>query len=230
MIALGVGPSLAASAQERVGGARLESLTIQPVPTPTPDSAISASPAVSLVPLSDDRRLALPPLTYLGTVAHYPYFGHYYAGFSDWRLHRGLNASLSASAIVGLGHNSGSGFANSLSVMYADTITSRLSFAVGGYYTILNYAGRQLCDVGLSAMLGYRFNDHWEASAFIQKSIMQPSVPPQLYWMSDVGDKIGASLRYNFNPAFSVSLSVWNEHRPLGPISPYGPSPSSRRP
>ena len=48
--------------------------------------------------------------------------------------------------------------------------------------------------------------------------------------MSDVGDKIGASLRYNFNPSFSVSLSVWNERRPLGPIPLYGPASSHPRP
>ena len=171
-------------------------------------------------PLQDSLRLALPPLTYRGTISHYPYWGSYFTGFSDWALHHGLNASLSASAIVGVGRHSGGGFANSVSLMYADSITSHLSFAIGGYYSFLNYSGQQLRDAGLTAMLGYRFNDHWEASAFIQKSIMQPNLPPQLYWMNDVGDKIGASLRYNFNPSFSVSISVWDERRPYGPMPP----------
>lgn len=230
VIALSIGIPFAANAQERVGDSRVDGLTIQPAATMIPDTMRSASPDAFVAPLNDDRSLALPPLTYRGTIAHYPYFGSLLTGYSNWNLHRGLNASLSASAIFGLGHNSGSGFANSLSVMYADTITSRLSFAVGGYYSILNFGGRQLNDVGLSAMLGYRFNDHWEASAFVQKSIMQPTVPPQLYWMSDVGDKIGASLRYNFNPSFSVSLSVWNERRPLGPMPLYGPAASHPSP
>lgn len=230
VIALSIGIPLAANAQERVGDSRVDGLTIQPAATMIPDTMRSASPDAFVAPLNDDRSLALPPLTYRGTIAHYPYFGRLLTGYPNWNLHRGLNASLSASAIFGLGHNSGSGFANSLSVMYADTITSRLSFAVGGYYSILNFGGRQLNDVGLSAMLGYRFNDHWEASAFVQKSIMQPTVPPQLYWMSDVGDKIGASLRYNFNPSFSVSLSVWNERCPLGPMPLYGPAASHPSP
>ena len=230
MIALSVGLPFAANAQERVGDSRLDGLTIQPTPSMMPDTVLSVSPDAFIAPLSDEQSLALPPLTYRGTIAHYPYYGSILTGYPNWNLHRGLNASLSASAIFGLGHSSGSGFANSLSVMYADTITSRLSFAVGGYYSILNFGGRQLNDVGLSAMLGYRFNDHWEASAFVQKSIMEPTVPPQLYWMSDVGDKIGASLRYNFNPSFSVSLSVWNERRPLGPIPLYGPASSHPRP
>lgn len=230
VIALSIGIPLAANAQERVGDSRVDGLTIQPAATMIPDTMRSASPDAFVAPLNDDRSLALPPLTYRGTIAHYPYFGRLLTGYPNWNLHRGLNASLSASAIFGLGHNSGSGFANSLSVMYADTITSRLSFAVGGYYSILNFGGRQLNDVGLSAMLGYRFNDHWEASAFVQKSIMEPTVPPQLYWMSDVGDKIGASLRYNFNPSFSVSLSVWNERCPLGPMPLYGPAASHPSP
>lgn len=170
----------------------------------------------------DSLMLSLPPLTSRGTIAHYPYFGSLFAGgYSDWSLHRGLNASLSASAIVGLGRHSGSGFANSLSLMYADNITPKLSFAVGGYYSFLDYSGHQLRDAGLTAMLNYRFDEHWEAAAFVQKSILQPKLPPQLYWMNDVGDKIGASLRYNFNPAFSVSISVWEERNPRFFAPPY---------
>ena len=131
-----------------------------------------------------------------------------------WSLHQGLNASFSASAIFGLGRHAGSGFANSLALMYADNLTPKLSYAMGGYHTFLNYGGYQLRDAGFAATLNYRFDEHWEAAAFIQKSIMQPKLPPQLYWMSDVGDKIGASLRYSFNPAFSVSVSVWEERLP----------------
>ena len=137
-----------------------------------------------------------------------------FGSYNDWALHRGMNASLSASAIIGLGRHAGSGFSNSLSLMYADNIMPKLSFALGGHYYFLNYSGYQLKDAGLTAMLTYRFDEHWEATAFIQKSILQPKLPPQLYWINDVGDKIGASLRYNFNPAFSVSVSVWDERHP----------------
>ena len=166
-------------------------------------------------PRQDSLMLSLPSLTSRGTIAHYPYLGSIFlGGYNDWSLHRGLNASLSASAIIGLGRHSGSGFANSLSLAYADNITPKLSFALGGYYSFLDYSGCQLRDAGLTAMLNYRFDEHWEAAAFVQKSIMQPKLPPQLYWMDDVGDKIGASLRYNFNPALSVSISVWEGRTP----------------
>ena len=179
------------------------------------------SPDFLVAPRQDSLTLSLPALTSRGTIAHYPYLGSLLlGGYNDWSLHPGLNASLSASAIIGLGHHSGSGFANSLSLMYADHITPKLSFALGGYYSFLDYSGHQLRDAGLTAMLNYRFDEHWEAAAFVQKSIMQPKLPPQLYWMSDVGDKIGASLRYNFNPAVSVSVSVWEgrSQRLLAPV------------
>lgn len=177
--------------------------------------SIAVSPDSPVCQYQDSLKLSLPALTPRGTIAHYPYLGGiFFGGYSNWSLHSGLNASLSASAIIGLGHHSGSGFANSLSLMYAGNITPKLSYALGGYHSFLDYGGHQLRDAGLTAMLNYRFDEHWEATAFVQKSIMQPKLPPQLYWMSDVGNKIGASLRYNFNPAFSVSVSVWEEERP----------------
>ena len=183
----------------------------------------AVSPDFLVAPRQDSLVLSLPALTSRGTIAHCPYLGSLlFGGYNDWSLHPGVNASLSASAIIGLGRHSGSGFANSLSLMYADNITPKLSFALGGYYSFLDYSGHQLRDAGLTAMLNYRFDEHWEAAAFVQKSIMQPKLPPQLYWMSDVGDKIGVSLRYNFNPAFSVSVSVWEERNPslFAPAAP----------
>jgi len=168
----------------------------------------------------DSLALALPPLTYRGTIARYPYWGSLLYGYNDWSLHRGLNASLTAAAIFGFGHNAGTGFANSLSVMYADNITPKLSFAIGGYASFFDYAGRQMKDAGLTAMLNYRFDEHWEAALFAQKSVLQPNVPPHLYWMSDVGDKIGAAVHYHFNPSLSIGLSVWHESYPRHSYAP----------
>ena len=146
--------------------------------------------------------------------AYYGYWGSQLTGFSDWRLHQGLNVSLSASAIWGLGHHGGSGFANGLSLMYAGSVTPKLSFAIGGYTSFLDYGGRQMRDAGLSALLAYQIDEHWEASAFIKKSFAQPRLSPQLYWLSDVGDKIGASVQYHFNPSFSIGVSVWSQSEP----------------
>ena len=181
---------------------------------------VSAVPsALHEAPIAGERHdsltLSLPTLTSLRTLpAYYGYWGSPLTGFSDWRLHQGLNVSLSASAIWGLGHPGGSGFANSLSLMYAGSVTPKLSFAIGGYTSFLDYGGRQMRDAGLSALLAYQIDEHWEASAFIKKSFAQPRLSPQLYWLSDVGDKIGASVQYHFNPSFSIGVSVWSQSEP----------------
>ena len=163
--------------------------------------------------LQPDTTFSLPPLTYRGTIATYPYLGSMFTSLGNWELHPGLNASLSASAIFGLGKNSSSGFANSVAVMYAGQIAPKLSFSIGGYSSFLDWGRHQMKDAGLSAMLNYRINDHWEAAVFAQKSLMQPRMPlQQMWWLGgDFGDRIGASVKYNINPHLSFQLSVWDE-------------------
>lgn len=165
--------------------------------------------------LVPDTTFSLPPLTYRGTIATYPYLGGF-TGFGNWDLHPGINASLSASAIFGLGRNSSSGFANSAAVMYAGQLMPKLSFSIGGYTSFLDYGRHQMKDAGFSAMLNYRFDEHWEAAVFAQKSLMQPRMPMQnMWWLgADFGDKIGAMVKYNINPHFSVQLSVWDQKTP----------------
>ena len=165
--------------------------------------------------LVPDTTFSLPPLTYRGTIATYPYLGGF-TGFGNWDLHPGINASLSASAIFGLGKNSSSGFANSAAVMYAGQLMPKLSFSIGGYTSFLDYGRHQMKDAGFSAMLNYRFDEHWEAAVFAQKSLMQPRMPMQnMWWLgADFGDKIGAMVKYNMNPHFSVQLSVWDQKTP----------------
>ena len=165
--------------------------------------------------LVPDTTFSLPPLTYRGTIATYPYLGGF-TGFGNWNLHPGINASLSASAIFGLGRNSSSGFANSAAVMYAGQLMPKLSFSIGGYTSFLDYGRHQMKDAGFSAMLNYRFDEHWEAAVFAQKSLMQPRMPMQnMWWLgADFGDKIGAMVKYNINPHFSVQLSVWDQKTP----------------
>lgn len=163
--------------------------------------------------LMPDTTFSLPPLTYRGTIATYPYLGSMFTSLGNWDLHPGLNASLSASAIFGLGNNSGSGFANSVAVMYAGQIMPKLSYSIGGYSSFLDWGRHQMKDAGLTAMLNYRIDEHWEAAVFAQKSMMQPSMPMQhLWWLgADFGDKIGASIKYNINPNVSIQVSVWDQ-------------------
>ena len=99
-------------------------------------------------------------------------------------------------------------------------VTDKLSVAIGGYFN--NWR-----DAGLSAVLGYRFNEHWEAYLYGQKSITNNIAnrlqyglydgyyggygmgrfsrnafgisPYSMYDLGNFGDRIGATLRYNFN-------------------------------
>ena len=160
-----------------------------------------------------DTTFSLPPLTYRGTIATYPYLGSMFTSLGNWELHPGLNASLSASAIFGLGNNSGSGFANSVAVMYAGQIMPKLSFSIGGYSSFLDWGRHQMKDAGMTAMLNYRIDEHWEAAVFAQKSMMQPNMPlRQMWWLgADFGNKIGASIKYNINPNVSIQVSVWDQ-------------------
>ena len=72
-------------------------------------------------------------LWYPRSIATYPYLGSLYTSLGDWELHPGLNVSLSASAIIGVGKHASSGFANSAAVMYAGQLKPKLSFTLGGY-------------------------------------------------------------------------------------------------
>ncbi len=175
------------------------------------EADISYLPATADVPYIDT--LALPKVNERGIISRHSAYTSP-AGWNDWELHPGLNASLSLSATVGLGSKSGSGFAQSIALMYATELVPRLSLAVGGYYSHFNWGATQFNDAGFSAVLGYRFNEHWEAYIFGQKSVVTPKKPVPIYSFGDFGDKIGAEVRYNFSPSFSIGVSVWHQSTP----------------
>ncbi|WP_308269303.1 hypothetical protein [Prevotella sp.] len=190
--------------------------------------------------------LHLPKMNMYGqpeTIAHYPLnFGGWY----DWGLHKGLNVQIGASVFAqfGKGAHSGAGFQQNIAMMYATPINDKLSVAVGGYMNNINYAGDNWRDAGLSAVIGYRFNEHWEAYVYGQKSITNNIGNRLRYSMYDgyyggyygpgmggfggfsrnffgmpaysaydlmnVGDRIGATVRYNFNNNLSIQVSVEN--------------------
>lgn len=169
-----------------------------------------------------------------------------FGGWNSWRLHRGLNVQLGASVFAefGKGAHSGAGFQENIALMYAMPVSDRLSVAVGGYLNNINYAGSNWRDAGLSAVVGYRFNEHWEAYVYGQKSISNnlssrlrysmydgycggynpymgvggrlgaiyggsfAGCPYSMYDLGNMGDRIGATVRYNINPSMSIEVSV----------------------
>ena len=106
-------------------------------------TCLKAQEAERGVLLQPDTTFSLPPLTYRGTIATYPYIGPMYTSLGNWELHPGLNASFSASAIFGVGKHSSSGFANSAAVMYAGQLSPKLSFSIGGYSSFMDYGHHQ---------------------------------------------------------------------------------------
>ncbi len=153
--------------------------------------------------------LALPRLDRRGhvPVGIYP-MG--WGGWHDWGLHGGLNLSVGLSAFVSFGKGpwKGVGFGQNISAMYAIPVTDRLSVAVGGYLDHLFWQRDSYVDAGLSAVIGYRFDEHWEAYLYGQKSLVRNRMPMPLYDVGDIGDRIGATVKYNFSPTFSIQVSV----------------------
>lgn len=153
----------------------------------------------------------LPVLNMRGQVPSlmsYPYDTWW--GMDTWQLHKGLNVNLGASvfAAFGKGAPKGAGFAQELSMMYAMPLSGKLSLAVGGWMSNANWAHDRYTDAGLSAVLGYRFNEHWEAYVYGRKSIMNKPMPYRFRTMQELGDRVGAAVKYNFSPSCSIQVSV----------------------
>ncbi len=175
--------------------------------------ALTARAQEALLP---DSALHLPPLNSLGQMQYinrWP-MNDGLAGYHDWDLHRGLNMSLGASVFTSLSKYapSGAGLAQNVSGMYAVPFSDRLSLAFGGYFLNANWGGLNLRDAGLNAVLGYKFNERWEGYVYGQKSLMRPKTAWPYYYMHDLGDRIGAAVKYNFSPSFYIQLSI-EEHR-----------------
>ncbi len=162
--------------------------------------------------LEPDSTLHLPTLNGYGQIPRYinSWTMNNFMGYHHWDLHPGLNMNLGASVFAGFGDYapSGAGFAQNISGMYALPLTKKLSLAFGGYFVNSNWGGFNFRDAGLNAVLGYQFNEHWEGYLYGQKSLMEPKIGWPYYDMHELGDRIGAAIRYKFNPSFYVQLNL----------------------
>lgn len=90
-------------------------------------------------------------------------------------LHKGLNVSVGASAFAtfGKGAPHKGGFSQNINATYLAPLTKdgKLWIAGGGYFNNTFYGGDSYRDVGLYAIMGYKFNEHWEAYVYGQLSI-----------------------------------------------------------
>lgn len=160
--------------------------------------------------------LVLPNVNTFGRVESLGYCPYSWRWAPSWDLHEGLNVNLGLSVFAQFGKHSysGVGFTQDVSALYAVPLTDRLSVAVGGYLSNINWAHDSYRDAGLTAMVGYRFDEHWEAFLYGQKSVVNGlRMPYPLYDMQELGDRIGASVRYNVNPSMSIEVSVERRSR-----------------
>lgn len=173
-------------------------------------------PARPITPINDSITLNLPILTDRGTMAPINMFPYYYWGYNSWDLHPGMNVNMGASvfASFGKGANSGAGFAQNISMMYAIPLSKKLSLALGGYFDNINWGRYASRDAGLNAVLGYQFNEHWSGYVYLQKSLTNDRFMPRyMYGMSNLGDRIGAAVKYAPTKNFSFEISVEGDRR-----------------
>lgn len=149
-------------------------------------------------------------------------------------LHRGLNVSLDLSAFATFGKNlpHKGGFSQNINATYLAPLTKdgKLWIAGGGYFNNTFWGSDSYRDVGLYAILGYRFNEHWEAYVYGQLSVSNnysrygnlyrgypyygwgwpvTGVMPLGYGMGEAGANVlGAGVKYNVNKNFSIGLNV----------------------
>ena len=134
-------------------------------------------------------------------------FGH--GNLYGWQFHKGLNVSLDVSVFAPIGKHTygGVGFAQNISMMYVQPLSQKMCLAVGGYYNNMYWAHSSFQDAGINAALAYRFNDRWEGYLYAQKAVVK-NAPIMLMDIHDLCDRIGAAVKYNFSPSFSVQMSV----------------------
>ena len=209
--------------------------------TTTTETLTTANESQTSAIESAAKPMALPALTEQGKMPSlsHPYgLGSWYhpmwGGFGSWNLHEGLNVSLGLSVFSTFGSGgtwSGAGFGQNVAMLYAKPLTDRLSIAAGGYLSNATWAHDTFREAGLTAVLGYQFDEHWSGYLYGQKSLRrnQP-MPCLLQDIHDMGDKIGAAIRYSFSPSFSVQLNI--EKRFLndsGFYIPKSPTPLDKR-
>lgn len=158
-----------------------------------------------------------------------------------WGLHEGLNVGVGLSAFATFGKNvpHRGGFTQDINATYLAPISrdGRMWLAAGGYLQNTFWGGDSYRDAGLYAMLGYRFDEHWEAYVYGQLSLANNyndyysrygwygygpfggmgrwgyaslfGYSPMGYGMGMAGANVlGAGVIYHFNRNFSIGLNI----------------------
>lgn len=221
------------------------SLTVSPLPlNATPATNLTRHvgmdnlPQLSTCLATDSMTTALCTGRKQRTLAFLPMTGTLGSGL--WQVHEGLNLNVGAAVFtqIGSGRRKGVGLQQDINMLYVMPINNRL-FAAGGFYlNNINWGGSNMRNAGVSAVAGYKFDEHWEAYVYGQKSIAgnahrfigympygtcaarggmgslggfsnfygMPTLSP--YDLDCMGDRLGATVRYNFNSSTSIEVSI----------------------
>lgn len=94
---------------------------------------------------------------------------------NGWGLHKGLNLSIDLSVFATFGKHAPhwGGFTQTINATYLTPLTkdNKLWMALGTYINNINYGSDNFHDGGVYGMLGYKFNEHWEAFVYGQVSV-----------------------------------------------------------
>ncbi len=224
------------TAMRPVGSAcGMQPQSLQPSLTATPSASLTAT--TGMTSAADRHRQADgPKAKHTGeevsdSTVWYPtpYSTYYNYG----PLHAGLNVSLDLSAFATFGkHAKGGGFGQRLTAAWLQPLGRNGWVAAGGYVNHLTWNGNHYTSGGLTAEVGYRFNDHWAAYVYGQKSLVNQGAAYGGYPLCgrglgawgyspymmgcELGDRLGAAVRWTPNPTFSVEISVEKGWAPKG--------------
>ncbi|MDD6953182.1 MAG: hypothetical protein PUI88_03745 [Prevotella sp.] len=202
----------------------------------------SDSPRENWLLPGDTVKTATDTIVYGGKPQELHYSVEPYRPGSEFGLHEGFNASLSASAFATFGSHAPhkGGFGESLNVAYLKPLTrnNNLWLLAGGYVNHINYGGDNLHDGGFFAMLNWQINQHWSVYAYGQLSVSnnfeRAYRPYGLYspyyypygFLAPVNswngmgmpgaNVIGAGVQYKPNPSVSINVNVegvWYDNR-----------------
>lgn len=134
------------------------------------------------LPPIDENGQVHNPADFYGDPYYYdPWYAGYWGGFNTWRLHKGMNVNISASAFANFGKGMGghgAGFSQDITLMYVTNLSKKATLAIGGYINNLSYSGNNYLTGGINALFAYRWNEHWSAYAYVQKAINGDHILP----------------------------------------------------
>jgi len=104
----------------------------------------------------------------------YGWNGYGWNGFG-WGLHKGLNLSVDLSVFATFGKHAPhwGGLTQNINATYLTPVTkdNKLWMALGAYVNNVNYGSDSYHDGGVYGILGYKFDEHWEAYVYGQVSV-----------------------------------------------------------